>query len=100
MPYRLIAQTMSTSGREFYPPTRSEHLDVLACRPYTSQPNIGNILASRISGWNLLERSALRPLSMSSVATLIFPQSSAMLLQRRPSASAGRWPFPVPDPFR
>ena len=72
VPYRLIAQTMSPSGREFYPLTRSEHLDVLAFRPYTSQPNIGNVLASCISMWNLLERSTLRPLSMSSVATLIF----------------------------
>ena len=69
VPYRLIAQTMFPSGREFYPLTRSEHLDVLAFRPYTSQPNIGNVLASCISRWNLLERSTLRPLSMSSVAT-------------------------------
>ena len=72
VPYRLIAQTMFPSGRAFYPLTRSEHLDVLAFRPYTSQPNIGNVLASCISRWNLLERSTLRPLSMSSVATLIF----------------------------
>ena len=72
VPYRLIAQTMSPSGREFYPLTRSEHLDVLAFRPYTSQPNIGNVLASCMSMWNLLERSTLRPLSMSNVATLIF----------------------------
>ena len=33
VPYRLIAQTMFPSGREFYPLTRSEHLDVLAFRP-------------------------------------------------------------------
>ena len=46
VPYRLIAQTMSPSGRECYPLTRSEHLDVLAFRPYTLQPNIGNVLAS------------------------------------------------------
>ena len=72
VPYRLIAQTMSPSGRGFYPLTRSDHLDVLAFRPYTSQPNIGNVLASCMSMWNLLERSTLRPLSMSSVATLIF----------------------------
>ena len=72
VPYRVIAQTMSPSGREFYPLTRSEHLDVLAFRPYTSQPNFGNVLASCISRWNLLERSTLRPLSMSNVATLIF----------------------------
>ena len=39
VPYRLIAQTMSPSGRECYPLTRSEHLDVLAFRPYTLQPN-------------------------------------------------------------
>ena len=75
VPYRLIAQTMSPSGREFYPLTRSEHLDVLAFRPYTSQPNIGNVLASCMSMWNLLERSTLRPLSMSSVATLVLALS-------------------------
>ena len=72
MPCRLIAQTMSPSGREFYPLTRSEHLDVLAFRPYTSQPNNDNVLSSCISRRNLLERSTLRPLSMSNVATLIF----------------------------
>jgi hypothetical protein len=80
VPYRLIAQTMSPSGREFYPLTRSEHLDVLAFRPYTSQPNIGNVLASCISRWNLLERSTLRPLSMSSVATLVLALSRSFHL--------------------
>ena len=90
MPYRLIAQTMSPSGRGFYPLTRSEHLDVLAFRPYTSQPNIGNVLASCMSMWNLLERSTLRPLSMSSVATLIF----SFIAQRKPAETTPLSPNP------
>ena len=98
VPYRLIAQTMSPSGREFYPLTRSEHLDVLAFRPYTSQPNIGNVLASCMSMWNLLERSTLRPLSMSSVATLVLALSRTVRvcvngpLERRLPAPAGPEP--------
>lgn len=90
VPYRLIAQTMSPSGREFYPLTRSEHLDVLAFRPYTSQPNIGNVLASCMSMWNLLERSTLRPLSMSSVATLVLALSRIFYPPGSPPKSAYR----------
>ena len=48
MPLRDKSHTYpcQPSGRECYPLTRSEHLDVLAFRPYTLQPNIGNVLAS------------------------------------------------------